>query len=185
MLRLLLPALCALAIVPGVARAAEDSPYLLTSGDKVEVSIWGEPAEKIERVDVLPNGYVTLKLAGPVKVKGLDTAQAEKIITEKLTKYYPDPVVSVVVTEAKGNVVYVQGKVLKPGKVQLAGDTDVLQLLGETGPLDKFADKDEIKLLRREGKTQKVMPVDYSALISGSDMSTNYELKAGDTLVVP
>ncbi|CAI8726528.1 MULTISPECIES: polysaccharide biosynthesis/export family protein [Pseudomonas] len=185
MLRLLLPALCALAILPSVARAAEEDLYLLNSGDKVEVSIWGEPTEKIERVDVLPNGYITLKLAGPVKVKGLDTAQAETIITKKLIKYYPDPVVSVVVTEAKGNVVYVQGKVLKPGKVQLTGDTNVLQLLSETGPLDKFADKDDIKVLRREGKRQKVMPVDYSALISGRDLSTNYELKAGDTLVVP
>ncbi|EPA96067.1 sugar ABC transporter substrate-binding protein [Pseudomonas umsongensis] len=185
MLRLMLPALCALAILPGVARAAEDNSYLLNAGDKVEVSIWGEPAEKIERVDVLPNGYITLKLAGPVKVKGLDTAQAEKIITEKLTKYYPDPVVSVVVTEAKGNVVYVQGKVIKPGKVQMNGETDVLQALSEAGGLDKFADKDEIKLLRREGKKQKVLLVNYDDLIAGRDMSTNFELQAGDTLVVP
>lgn len=185
MLRLLLPALCALAIMPGVARAAEEKPYLLNSGDIIKVSVWGEAIEKDESVPVLPDGTATLKLAGPVKVRGLDTAQAEKVITEKLTKYYPDPVVSVVVTEAKGNVVYVQGKVLKPGKVQMTGDTDVLQALSESGGLDKFADKDDIKLLRREGKIQTVKPVDYSALISGSDMSTNYELKAGDTLVVP
>lgn len=185
MLRLLLPALCALAIVPSMSHAAEEKAYLLNSGDLIKVSIWGEPVEKDEIIPVLPDGTATLKLAGQVRVKGLDTAQAEKVITEKLTKYYPDPVVSVVVTEAKGNVVYVQGKVLKPGKVQMNGETDVLQALSEAGGLDKFADKDEIKLLRREGKKQKVLLVNYGDLIAGRDMSTNFELQAGDTLVVP
>jgi polysaccharide export outer membrane protein len=65
------------------------------------------------------------------------------------------------------------------------GETDVLQALSEAGGLDKFADKDEIKLLRREGKKQKVLLVNYGDLIAGRDMSTNFELQAGDTLVVP
>lgn len=185
MLRLMLPALCVLAIVPGMTRAAEEKAYLLNAGDIVEVSVWGEPRENREVVPVLPDGYITLKLAGRVQVKGLDTAKAEKVITKAYDEFYPDPKVSVVVTEAKGNVIFVQGKVLKPGKVQMTGETEVLQALSESGGLDKFADKDEIKLLRREGKTQKVLAVNYSDLISGRDMSTNYELQAGDTLVVP
>jgi hypothetical protein len=46
------------------------------------------------------------------------------------------------------------------------------------GGLDKFADKDGIKVVRNK----QVLPVHYSDLISGRDMSTNYELQAGDTL---
>ncbi|MFJ2690355.1 polysaccharide biosynthesis/export family protein [Pseudomonas sp. NPDC087336] len=185
MLRLMLPALCALAILPSMAGAVEENAYLLNAGDIVEVSVWGEPRENRETVPVLPDGYITLKLAGRVQVKGLDTAKAEKVITKAYDEFYPDPKVSVVVTEARGNVVYVQGKVLKPGRVQMTGETDVLQALSEAGGLDKFADKDDIKLLRREGKTQKVLPVNYGDLIAGHDMSTNFQLQAGDTLVVP
>ena len=185
MLRLLLPALFALAIVPNITRAAEEKPYLLNSGDIVKVSVWGDSVEKDELVPVLPDGNITLKLAGQVKVKGLDIGQAKKAIAEGLKEYYPDPEVSVVVTDAKGYVVFVQGKVLKPGRVQMTGETEVLQALSEAGGFDKFADKDEIKVLRREGKKQKVLPVNYSDLISGRDLSTNFELQAGDTLVVP
>ena len=65
--------------------------------------------------------------------------------------------------------------------MQLAGPTAVLQVLSMAGGLDKFADKDAIKIVRNK----QVLPVNYSDLISGRDMSTNYELQAGDTLVVP
>jgi polysaccharide export outer membrane protein len=53
------------------------------------------------------------------------------------------------------------------------------------GGLDKFADTKGIKVVRRNGAKQEVLRVRYNDLISGDDMSTNYVLKAGDTLVVP
>ena len=41
------------------------------------------------------------------------------------------------------------------------------------GGLDKFADKNEIKVVRLKGSKQQILPVDYSELMSGDDMSTN------------
>jgi polysaccharide export outer membrane protein len=61
----------------------------------------------------------------------------------------------------------------------------VLQVLSVAGGLDKFADKDEIKVVRLNGTKQQILPVNYSDLMSGRDMSTNILLQAGDTLVVP
>ena len=84
-----------------------------------------------------------------------------------------------------GNLVYVQGKVIKPGPVQMAGPTAVLQALSMSGGLDKFADESEIKVVRGTGASQKILPVRYKDLVSGRDMSTNIQLQAGDTLVVP
>lgn len=180
MLRLLLPALCALAVWPSISSANENAPYLLNPGDTVTISVWGEDKLK-EVVDVLPDGTITFPLADQVKVAGLDSAQAAKLIAVKLEKFIPDPIVSVVVTNPKGNLVYAQGKVLKPGSVQLSGPTDVLKVLSQAGGLDKFAKTDDIKIVRNK----RVMPVNYSDLVSGRDLSTNYELQAGDTLVVP
>ena len=93
--------------------------------------------------------------------------------------------VSVVVTGTEGNLVYVQGKVLKPGTVHMSGQTSVLQVISMAGGLDKFADKDDIKVVRLNGTKQEILRVNYSKLMSGDDMSTNFLLKAGDTLVVP
>jgi polysaccharide export outer membrane protein len=181
MLRLLLPALCALSVWSGITTASENNAaYLLNPGDVVFVSVWREDTLK-EEVHVLPDGSINFPLVGRVSVAGLDTSAVEKLIAKKLEEFIPDPNVSVVVRDPKGNLVYAQGKVMKPGSVQLAGPTAVLQFLSMAGGLDKFADKDGIKVVRNK----QVLPVHYSDLISGRDMSTNYELQAGDTLVVP
>ena len=185
MLRFWLPVVCALAVVPSISNAADnDAAYRLSPGDKLAVSVWGEDKLK-QDVIVLPNGSITFPLAGQVDVAGLDTVAVEEKIAAKLVKYIPDPQVSVVVTGTEGNLVYVQGKVLKPGSVHLTGRTSVLQVLSMAGGLDKFAAKNDIKVVRLNGSKQQILPVDYSELMSGSDMTTNYILEAGDTLVVP
>ncbi|MET0946890.1 MAG: polysaccharide biosynthesis/export family protein [Pseudomonas sp.] len=185
MLRFWLPVVCALAVLPSISSAVEsDAAYLLSPGDKLNVSVWGEDKLK-QDVIVLPNGSITFPLAGRVDVAGLDTTAVEEKIAAKLVKFIPDPQVSVVVTGTEGNLVYVQGKVLKPGSVHLSGQTSVLQVLSMAGGLDKFADKDDIKVVRLNGTKQEILRVNYSKLMSGDDMSTNFLLKAGDTLVVP
>lgn len=185
MSRFLLPMLCALAVLPSVCVAVEKTPaYLLNPGDSLSVSVWGEDKLKQE-VRVLPDGSITFPLAGKVDVEGLDSTAVEAKIAAKLEKFIPDPQVSVVITGTAGNLVYVQGKVLKPGTVPMSGLTTVLQALSLSGGLDKFADKDEIKVVRVKGGAQQILPVHYSDLMSGRDMSTNIQLQAGDTLVVP
>lgn len=185
MFRFLLPVVCALAVLPSVSNAADgDSAYRLSPGDKLNISVWGE--DKLNKdVIVLPNGSLTFPLAGQVDVAGLDTTAVEEKIAAKLVKFIPDPQVSVVVTGTEGNLVYVQGKVIKPGSVHLSGQTTVLQVLSVAGGLDKFAAKNDIKVVRLSGTKQQILRVNYSDLISGDNMSTNYVLKAGDTLVVP
>ncbi|MNC81775.1 hypothetical protein D3C75_1350150 [compost metagenome] len=67
----------------------------------------------------------------------------------------------------------------------MAGPTAVLQALSMSGGLDKFADESDIKVVRGQGASQRILPVRYKDLVSGRDMSTNIQLQAGDTLVVP
>lgn len=185
MMRLLFSVFCVLLAWSGASRADErNAVYLLSPGDKISVSVWQE--ENLNReVSVLPDGSITFPLAGRIDVAGLDVTAVEKKVAAKLEQFLPDPNVSVVVTSTAGNLVYVQGKVIKPGPVQMAGPTAVLQALSMSGGLDKFADESAIKVVRRKGNAQEILPVRYKDLISGRDMSTNIELQAGDTLVVP
>ncbi|MDF3933403.1 polysaccharide biosynthesis/export family protein [Pseudomonas citronellolis] len=185
MLRLLFSVFCMLVVWSGASSADErNAPYLLSPGDVILVSVWREDSLHQE-VKVLPDGSITFPLAGRVDVAGLDATAVSKKIAAKLETYLPEPNVSVVVTSIAGNLVYVQGKVAKPGPVLMEGPTAVLQALSMSGGLDKFADEDAIKVIRRKGDAQQVLPVRYRDLISGRDMSTNIQLQAGDTLVVP
>ena len=185
MLRSMFAAFCMLTVWSTAGNADQNSAaYLLSPGDVVMVSVWQEDSLRQEAT-VLPDGSITFPLAGRIDVAGLDVTAVEKQVAAKLEKYLPDPNVSVVVKSIAGNMVYVQGKVIKPGPVQMAGPTAVLQALSMSGGLDKFADESEIKVVRGTGASQKILPVRYKDLVSGRDMSTNIQLQAGDTLVVP
>lgn len=164
--------------------ADDGDTYKLSPGDAVLVSVWRE--ETLQReVRVLPDGSVTFPLAGRIAVGGLDVAEAAKRIAARLKEFLPDPNVTVVITGIEGNRAYVVGKVPKPGPIVMTGPTTVLQALSMAGGLDKFADEGAIKLVRRAGGKQEILPVSYKDLISGRDMNSNHRLVAGDTLLVP
>jgi len=158
--------------------------YQLHQGDKVLVSVWREDTLQRE-VIVLPDGSITFPLIGRVEVAGLSTPEVEKRITAKLKEYIPDPVVTVTIAGTDGNRAYVIGKVIRPGSLIINGPTTVLQAVSIVGGFDKFADEGGIKVIRSKADGQEIFSVRYKDIISGKDMSTNIQLKAGDTIVVP
>ncbi len=158
--------------------------YKLNEGDILEVSVWGEETLNKE-VRVLPDGSITFPLAGRVEVGNATTTEAEARITEKLKTYLPDPQVTVVITNIEGNRVYVIGKVLKPGPILLGTPLTVLQALSQSGGLDRFADADEIKVLRNVDNKPTLISVNYEDLIEGKHLESNILLINGDTLLVP
>ena len=169
----------------GVAVAAEKPEiYQLHQGDKVLISVWREETLQKEVV-VLPDGSVTFPLIGRVEVAGLSTPEVEQSITAKLKKYFPEPIVTVVIIGTDGNRAYITGKVMRPGPLIISGPTSVLQAISMAGGFDKFADESSIKVIRTKTDGQVILPVNYKDIISGKNITTNIQLQAGDTLVVP
>jgi polysaccharide export outer membrane protein len=165
--------------------AQASGPYKLRHGDALMVSVWRDEALRME-VRVLPDGSITFPLAGRIEVLGLSTSEAEQRIAEKLKKYIPEAVVTVAITAAEGNRVYVIGKVVNPGAVVITSpDTTVLQMLSQVGGLDRFADGNAIRVLRNTAQGPLVMPVRYNDLVKGSQLESNVVLMPGDTILVP
>lgn len=166
------------------AYADSSSNYLLREGDTIHISVWGDETLSKE-LRVLPDGSVSFPLAGRVEVAGWPITAIENIITGKLKKYLPDPEVTVIVTGTAGNKVYILGKVKNPGPIPITGPLTILQALSIAGGLDKFADSDAIKVIRRDKGKYKVLPVDYDNLLRGAELNSNYILSADDTILVP
>lgn len=170
---------------PSFSYAADKSDiYKLRPGDAIMISVWREDTLQRQLV-VLPDGSITFPLIGRVEVSGLSTPEVEQKITVKLKVYIPEPNVSVGIVGIEGNRAYVTGKVLRAGSFIINGPITVLQAISIVGGFDRFADQDGIKVIRNNPEGQVVMSVKYKEIISGKDMSTNFLLKAGDTLVVP
>lgn len=168
------------------AAVAPENPdiYQLRQGDTVMISVWREDT-LVRQVVVLPDGSVTFPLIGRVEAAGFSAPDLERSIATKLKKYLPDPIVTVVIVGIDGNRAYVTGKVVRPGSVTINGPITVLQAISMVGGLDRFADANGIKVIRSKPEGQKVIPVNYKDIMSGDNVSTNIQLKAGDTLVVP
>jgi len=167
------------------ASADTSQTYRLRQGDLIQVSVWGEDKQQKESL-VLPDGSITYPLAGRVEVVGLTSVEAEKKIADKLKAYIPDPQVTVVISNIAGNLTFVVGKVVKPGQVFMTGPMTVLDALSVAGGLDKFADHNSIKVLRKTPQGgQKVIPVYYDRLIRGEALESNITLIPGDTILVP
>ncbi len=172
-------------LLSGVAIAQASATYKLRHGDALMVSVWRDEALRME-VRVLPDGSITFPLAGRVEVAGLSTSEAEVRIAERLKKYIPEAVVTVAITAADGNRVYVLGKVVNPGAVTLTSpETTVLQMLSQVGGLDRFADGNSIRVLRNSPQGNQVLPVRYNDLVKGTQLETNVVLMPGDTILVP
>lgn len=165
---------------------AADKPYIyqLRQGDTVLISVWREDALQ-RQVVVLPDGSITFPLIGRVEVAGLSSPEVEQRIASKLKEYFPEPIVTVVIIGIDGNRAYVTGKVMHPGSLIISGPITVLQAISIVGGFDRFADESSIKVIRAKADGQEILPVNYGDIISGKNMSTNIQLKAGDTLVVP
>jgi polysaccharide biosynthesis/export protein len=177
---------CGLAIASDAKSINVDqNAYRLHEGDSIMISVWKEVALQ-KQVVVLPDGSITFPLIGRVKVTGLTAPEVEQLVTQKLKEYIPDPVVTAMVVGIDGNRAYVIGKVMHPGTIIINGPISVIQAISIVGGFDKFANESDIKVIRKgDAGNMQVYPVHYRDIISGTDISTNIYLQAGDTIVVP
>ena len=179
---LLLSALC---VLLGTARADEPEPYRVQPGDLLMVSVWKEQ-DLMSEVLVRPDGGMSFPLVGDVRASGRTVDELRTLVDERLSKFIPDPSVTIAVKQIGGNRIYVLGKVNRPGEFTFSHPIDVMQALSLAGGATSFASLDDIQILRRDpaGK-QTARRFRYSEVERGRALEQNILLKSGDTVVVP
>jgi polysaccharide export outer membrane protein len=158
--------------------------YLLQPGDVLIVSVWKED-ELQRQVLIRPDGGINFPLVGEINTRGMTVDTLRDRLTDGLAQFIPEPEVNVSVQATNGNLIYVVGKVNRPGSFVAARPTDVVQALGLAGGLNRFADADEIKVLRREQGQQLAYPFRYGDIEDGEGLEQNILLKPGDIVIVP
>jgi polysaccharide export outer membrane protein len=159
--------------------------YHLHPGDKVIVGVYDDPKLLPQEITVTPDGKISYPLAGEIIAGGKTVEQVRLELQEKLKKYISDPIATVIVTDTKGNVVYVIGQVNKPGSIIMNPTINVLQALSVAGGGNPYAKLDGIIVIRSSAGGQRVLPFRYGAVSSGKDLAQNVQLESGDVVVVP
>jgi polysaccharide export outer membrane protein len=172
-------------IKPTVIDRGVPVEYRIGEGDVVQVSVWGEPTASVSSVVVRPDGKITLPLIKDVAVAGLTPAEAEKLITDKLSAQIKAADVTVIVNQINSKKVFIVGAVKKEGPISYTYRMTVMQAISEAGGLTDYAKKKRIYVLRNENGRQYQLRFDYDAVLKGEHMELNIPLEPGDTLVIP
>jgi polysaccharide export outer membrane protein len=166
------------------AAHAQQAGYIVKPGDVLEISVWKEP-DLQRQVLVRPDGAFSFPLVGQVDARGKTVMELNKIVSDRLSKFIADAVVTISVQQINGNKIYVLGQVNKPGEFIVNPSVNVMQALSMAGGMTPFAASNDIIVLRGQGREQVATPFRYADVVRGRNLNQNIELIAGDIVVVP
>ena len=171
--------------IPETIKVSEgDSSYLIGPMDVLEIQVWKEP-DFSRQVLVRPDGKITFPLIDDIQASGMTPLALKAILTELLKGYIDNPEVTVIVVESHSKNFYILGRVNQPGTYPLIPNMTVLQSLSVAGGFAEWAHKNKIRIIRRSGGKQEVLPFDYDKVIAGKKLEQNILLKPNDTIIVP
>jgi polysaccharide export outer membrane protein len=167
-----------------VSGPATSNDYVLGAEDVIQISVWKDE-HLTKEVVVRPDGFVSFPLIGDVQAAGRTVPEVRADIVNRLTKFIPNPQVSVSLTKVLSYRIYVLGRVNKPGEYMVGHTMDVLQALSLAGGLTPFAAENDIRVMRRANGAQQVFPFRYGEAKKGKDLEHNILLQRGDVVMVP
>jgi polysaccharide export outer membrane protein len=135
---------------PAPSPNGRDGAYVVGPGDVLEITV-ADQADLTKSTTVQPDGRLTMGLLGEIEVAGKTVAEIQQTITERLAKdFLVNPKVDVRVREYASQSALVLGEVMSPGKRALRGNTRIMDILIESGGLQKTA-SGEILVQRTDG----------------------------------
>lgn len=194
-MRLIVIALLA-AVVAVPAAFAQSAGYRVQQGDVLSVSVL-EDDTLSRQLLVLPDGRISVPLAGSVQASGQTLDAIERNIADRLTSNFavrPNVFVSVASlgeAAADGGIetfpIYILGRVGSPGIREVRAGTTLLQAVAVAGGLDRFAATRRIQLRRTDPQTgqERMFLFNYHAVERGGSIQSMITVREGDVIVVP
>jgi polysaccharide biosynthesis/export protein len=185
----------ALFLLPILAFAAAAQDYRVQPGDTLQIEVL-EDATLNRSTIVLPDGQITLPVAGTIRVAGRSLTQVQDELSRRLAPGFATaPTVFVSLSAlAVPQVplppvtmpIYVLGAANAPGKVDVLPGTTLLQAIAQAGGLSPFAAKKRIQLRRVDKNgNEQIYKLDLDAIERGAVGGGATRLVKGDVIVIP
>lgn len=160
--------------------------YKIAPGDSFDVNFELSPEFNQSAVSVQPDGYVTLRGVGDVKVKGLTVPELTQKIRAAYGKILNDPVVSVILKDFEKPYFVADGQVSKPGKYDLRGSVTLTQAVAIAGGFTDSAKHSQVLLFRRvSDQWTEAKIFNLKKMEKSGNLKEDPLLHPGDMLFVP
>lgn len=185
----------ALFLLPILALTATAQDYRVRAGDVLQIEVL-EDATLNRSAIVLPDGQISLPIAGTIRVAGRSLAEVQADLAGRLAPGFASPPTVFVTLSALAErpaasaprtiAIYVLGAANAPGKVEVAPGTTLLQALAQAGGVSPFGAKKRIQLRRVDkAGNEQIYKLDLDAIESGASAGGTTRLVAGDVIVIP
>ena len=159
--------------------------YRLQPGDVLEVQFRYSP-EFNQTVTVQPDGFITMEIAGDLKVAGLTVAQTKEAILKQASTRLHDPVATVLLKEFQKPYFVVAGEVGTPGKIEMRERVTALQAIMLAGGMKETAKSSQVVVFRNiNSDIAEVKLLNLKSIKQTSDLENDLTLQPGDTVFVP
>jgi polysaccharide biosynthesis/export protein len=180
-----------LALLAAPLAYAQSAGYRIQPGDQLAITVLED--ETLNRTAlVLPDGRISVPLAGSVQASGRTVDAVENAIADRLASNFavrPSVFVSVtsVIDSGETFPIYVVGQVGAPGQVEVEVGTTLLQAIALAGGLDRFAATKRIQLRRSDPGSgqERLYLFNFNAVERGAAIQSMITMREGDVIVVP
>jgi polysaccharide biosynthesis/export protein len=165
---------------------AVSSEYIIGAEDILEITVWRN-VDLSKVVQVRPDGRISMPIIRDIMAVGKTPSQLAEEMTNKLKEYVQNPVVAVSLNQVNSSNIFVLGEVKNPGRYPLKSKTTLLQGITIAGGFTPIAARNQIVIFRftETAPGMKRLMASYDEIVLRSGISENFELKSGDTVVVP
>ena len=165
---------------------AVSSEYIIGAEDVLEITVWRN-VDLSKIVQVRPDGRISMPIIRDIMAVGKTPSQLAEEMTNKLKEYVQSPVVAVSLKDVNSSNIFMLGEVVHPGKYPLKSKTTLLQGITIAGGFTPIAARNQMVIFRfTESATgMKRLTASYDDIVLRGGNNANFELKSGDTVVVP
>jgi polysaccharide export outer membrane protein len=165
---------------------AVSSEYIIGAEDVLEITVWRN-VDLSKIAQVRPDGRISMPIIRDIVAVGKTPSQLAEEMTNKLKEYVQNPVVAVSLKEVNSSNIFMLGEVARPGRYPLKSKTTLLQGITIAGGFTPIAARNQMVIFRfTESATgMKRLTASYDDIVLRGGITENFELKSGDTVVVP
>ena len=178
---------------PATFVAMQEGPgeeYVIGPLDQLTIHVWRNPELGAEKIQVRPDGRITIPLVKDMPAVGKTPSMLEEDIRLQLSQYIEDPLVSVIVNEFAGTFsqqVRIVGATAQPASLPYRANMTVLDAMIAVGGLSEFAAGNRAKLIRFDKQLgrQREYALRLTDLLKRGDSKANVLLQPGDVIIIP
>jgi polysaccharide biosynthesis/export protein len=159
--------------------------YRLLKGDSFDVDFAFSP-EFNQTVVVQPDGYITLRGAGSMRVEGQTIPELTETIKKAYANILHNPVVTVALKDFEKPYFVAAGQVAKPGKYDLRSDLTLVEAVAIAGGFTANSKHSQVVLFRRvSDQLVEARLFNVKQMLQSRDLSEDAHLRPGDMIYVP